>query len=191
MMPGEVFAQLLQLGREGALLVERLLLLPRRKRVVSLERLEAFVGNGEAMAGEGDEGVQHLAAESGRVQPRAPLPGRERQLPVDGRLAAALRVAAEVLFEEGLGKVLAQRPVPQYRHCVREQVLPIGDRDAGGGLDGGDEVEGVARLVEQNAVAALPLADRVYLLEAGAIVAEDVASAFGRDDKIRQAYLGV
>lgn len=46
-------------------------------------------------------------------------------------------------------------------------------------------------LVEQNAVEALELANRGYVLEEGRIVAEDTAEALGRDTRLRQAYLGL
>lgn len=46
-------------------------------------------------------------------------------------------------------------------------------------------------LVEQNAVEALELANRGYVLEEGRIVAEDTAEALGRDSRLRQAYLGL
>ena len=45
-------------------------------------------------------------------------------------------------------------------------------------------------LVEQNAVMALELADRGYVLEAGAIVLADRASALLADDRVRMSYLG-
>lgn len=46
-------------------------------------------------------------------------------------------------------------------------------------------------LVEQNATAALQLADRGYVLEHGRIVATDTADALLRDDVIRKNYLGL
>jgi branched-chain amino acid transport system ATP-binding protein len=45
-------------------------------------------------------------------------------------------------------------------------------------------------LVEQNAAQALSLADRGYVLENGAIVMSDDASALLRDPRVRAAYLG-
>ncbi len=45
-------------------------------------------------------------------------------------------------------------------------------------------------LVEQNAAQALALADRGYVLENGAIVMSDEASAMLRDPRVRAAYLG-
>ncbi len=53
------------------------------------------------------------------------------------------------------------------------------------------EDEGVSMLlVEQNAAAALALADRAYLIETGEIVMSGLAQDIGRDENIRRAYLG-
>ena len=45
-------------------------------------------------------------------------------------------------------------------------------------------------LVEQNANLAMHIADRVYLLETGTIVASGDAETIADDDSIRKAYLG-
>jgi branched-chain amino acid transport system ATP-binding protein len=45
-------------------------------------------------------------------------------------------------------------------------------------------------LVEQNAVKALELANRGYVLETGSIALQDSASALLADDRVRMAYLG-
>jgi branched-chain amino acid transport system ATP-binding protein len=45
-------------------------------------------------------------------------------------------------------------------------------------------------LVEQNALAALTLADRGYVIETGRIVLEGDGSSLLRDDRVRKAYLG-
>ena len=45
-------------------------------------------------------------------------------------------------------------------------------------------------LVEQNASLALDIADRVYLLETGRIVATGTAADIAADDSVRKAYLG-
>ena len=53
------------------------------------------------------------------------------------------------------------------------------------------EDEGVSMLlVEQNAAAALALADQAYLIETGEIVMSGLAQEIGRDENIRRAYLG-
>jgi branched-chain amino acid transport system ATP-binding protein len=46
-------------------------------------------------------------------------------------------------------------------------------------------------LVEQNAVEALDLATRGYVLEEGHIVGEDTSGALLGDERLRQAYLGL
>ena len=46
-------------------------------------------------------------------------------------------------------------------------------------------------LVEQNANMALKIADRGYVLQNGAIVNSDTASALMEDEEVKNAYLGV
>jgi branched-chain amino acid transport system ATP-binding protein len=46
-------------------------------------------------------------------------------------------------------------------------------------------------LVEQNARAALSIADRGYVLETGRIVLQDSGPALLANEKVQQAYLGV
>ena len=46
-------------------------------------------------------------------------------------------------------------------------------------------------LVEQNAVAALGIADRGYVLETGRISTSGTAADIKKDDRIREAYLGI
>jgi branched-chain amino acid transport system ATP-binding protein len=46
-------------------------------------------------------------------------------------------------------------------------------------------------LVEQNAVEALDLAGRGYVLEEGRIVGEDTSEALLNDERLRKAYLGM
>ena len=54
-----------------------------------------------------------------------------------------------------------------------------------------NEEEGVSMLlVEQNATAALGLADHAYLIETGEIVMSGPAQDIGRDENVRRAYLG-
>jgi len=54
-----------------------------------------------------------------------------------------------------------------------------------------NEEEGLSiLLVEQNATAALALADHAYLIETGEIVMSGPAQDIGRDENVRRAYLG-
>jgi branched-chain amino acid transport system ATP-binding protein len=46
-------------------------------------------------------------------------------------------------------------------------------------------------LVEQNAHAALAIADRGYVLETGAIVLQDTGPALLANERVKQAYLGI
>jgi branched-chain amino acid transport system ATP-binding protein len=46
-------------------------------------------------------------------------------------------------------------------------------------------------LVEQNAEIALAIADRAYILEGGAIIAEDRASVLAQSAEVQRAYLGI
>ena len=46
-------------------------------------------------------------------------------------------------------------------------------------------------LVEQNAHAALSIADRGYVLETGAVVLQDTGKALLANERVRQAYLGI
>ena len=46
-------------------------------------------------------------------------------------------------------------------------------------------------LVEQNAVAALELASRAYVLETGYVAATGAAQELARDDRVRRSYLGL
>ena len=45
-------------------------------------------------------------------------------------------------------------------------------------------------LVEQNALMALEIADRAYVLESGSITLKGSGEELGRDDSVRRAYLG-
>ncbi len=45
-------------------------------------------------------------------------------------------------------------------------------------------------LVEQNAIAALEVADRAYVMETGEIILEGEASDLVRSPEVRRAYLG-
>ena len=45
--------------------------------------------------------------------------------------------------------------------------------------------------MEQNAYAALGIADRGYVLEAGSVVLSDTGKALLNDQKVKEAYLGL
>jgi branched-chain amino acid transport system ATP-binding protein len=46
-------------------------------------------------------------------------------------------------------------------------------------------------LVEQNAFAALAIADRGYVMETGSVVLSDTGQALLANDKVKEAYLGL
>jgi branched-chain amino acid transport system ATP-binding protein len=46
-------------------------------------------------------------------------------------------------------------------------------------------------IVEQNAETALRIADRAYILEGGAVVAEDDAKKLAQSEEVQKAYLGI
>jgi branched-chain amino acid transport system ATP-binding protein len=46
-------------------------------------------------------------------------------------------------------------------------------------------------LVEQNAYAALAIADQAYVLETGRMTMSGTAAAIKNDQRVREAYLGV
>ena len=52
------------------------------------------------------------------------------------------------------------------------------------------EAGGTILVVEQNAAAALRIADRAYIMKTGRIVEDRTAAAFLADDTIAQTYLG-
>ena len=53
------------------------------------------------------------------------------------------------------------------------------------------DAETALLLVEQNAAAALAIADRGYVLETGRVVLEDTGAALLADPSVRAAYLGI
>jgi branched-chain amino acid transport system ATP-binding protein len=70
-------------------------------------------------------------------------------------------------------------------------LAPLVTRDLFRRLAQLNEVEGTTMLVvEQNARLALSIADRAYVLEAGAFVLSGTAEALSGDDAVRRAYLG-
>ena len=105
-------------------------------------------------------------------QPASTLSGGERQMLVIGR-ALMSRPRLLLLDEPSLG--LAPIVAAQIMRLVRDL-----RRDTGL----------TVLLVEQNAKAALSVADRGIVLSLGRIVADDDPSTLAADDALRHAYLG-
>lgn len=102
----------------------------------------------------------------------ASLSGGERQML---SMALALQADPKICILDEPSSGLAPKIVAQVFQAVKAMV------------DAGITV----LMVEQNARAALKIADRAYVMEHGKIIAIGKASDLADDDKIRRAYLGV
>jgi branched-chain amino acid transport system ATP-binding protein len=100
------------------------------------------------------------------------LSGGEQQMLAIGR-ALMMRPRLMLLDEPSFG--LAPLMVEEVYSILRE----LNERDGMSML-----------LVEQNAAAALSLADQAYLIETGQIVMGGPAGDMGREENVRRAYLG-
>jgi branched-chain amino acid transport system ATP-binding protein len=107
-----------------------------------------------------------------RRQAAGTLSGGEQQMLAIGR---ALMAAPELLLLDEPSMGLAPRMV--------EQIFAT--------IEGLKRAGATVLLVEQNAMAALAIADRGYVLESGRIVLEGPAAALLADPKVRAAYLGL
>jgi branched-chain amino acid transport system ATP-binding protein len=110
--------------------------------------------------------------EERRTQPASTLSGGERQMLAIGRALMA-RPRLLLLDEPSLG--LAPRLAAQIMRTLRD----LRDRT---GL--------TVLLVEQNAKAALSVANRAIVLSLGRVVADDAPEALAGDETLRHAYLG-
>ena len=112
------------------------------------------------------------AARRARRQPASTLSGGERQMLVIGR-ALMSKPRLLLLDEPSLG--LAPAFAAQIMRCSRDLRQDTGL---------------TVLLVEQNAKAALSVADRGIVLSLGRIVADDDPRSLAADDALRHAYLG-
>jgi branched-chain amino acid transport system ATP-binding protein len=107
-----------------------------------------------------------------RRQPAGSLSGGQQQMLAIGR---ALMAKPKLLLLDEPSMGLAPRLVAEIFACVRQ--LRAADT--------------ALLLVEQNARAALAIADRGYVLETGRIVLSGTGAALLADEKVRAAYLGL
>jgi branched-chain amino acid transport system ATP-binding protein len=129
-------------------------------------------GRGEAEASlERVYGLFPVLAER-RRQPAGSLSGGQQQMLAIGR---ALMAKPKLLLLDEPSMGLAPRLVAEIFACVRQ--LRAADT--------------ALLLVEQNARAALAIADRGYVLETGRIVLSGTGPALLADEKVRAAYLGL
>ena len=124
-----------------------------------------------------DRAIEHVFALFPRLKERrrqlgGTLSGGEQQMVAVGR-GLMLEPRLLILDEPSLGLA------PMVVEEMHERLIEI-------------HAEGVAiLLVEQNVGLALDCADRAYVLASGRIELEGPARELARDDRIRQAYLGV
>lgn len=90
-----------------------------------------------------------------------------------------------------ISRALMSRPKLLLCDEPSQGLAPLITKEMFGVIERLNEEQGIAvLLVEQNANLAMHMADRVYLLETGRIVASGDAETLSNDDTIRKAYLG-
>jgi branched-chain amino acid transport system ATP-binding protein len=106
-------------------------------------------------------------------QPAGTLSGGEQQMLALGR--ALMSQPKLIMIDEpslGLAPVLSQNVLKKLKEI--------------------NQIKGqTILLIEQNARAAMSIADYAYILETGKIVLEGEAEMLSRDDQVRKSYLGV
>jgi branched-chain amino acid transport system ATP-binding protein len=112
------------------------------------------------------------ALQTRRTQPAGTLSGGEQQMLAIGRALMA-RPKLLLLDEPSLGLA------PLIVEGIFEMITAI-NRDSGAAV----------LLVEQNAVAALEISNRAYVLEAGRVAISGSSAALQQDDAVRRSYLG-
>ncbi len=125
-----------------------------------------------------------LKAETDLIYAQFPIL-RDRRRQVAGTLSGGqqqmLAIGRALMAKPRL--LLLDEPSMGLAPLIVEQVLEVVVRLKREGV--------TVMLVEQNAFAALSIADRAYVLETGKVAAEGPARALLADDSVRRAYLGL
>jgi len=138
------------------------------------ENLRVVIASGTERQQRAAEAVRSLfpVLEQRRKQVAGYLSGGERQML---GLAMALLAGPRVLIADEVSLGIAPAVVGQLMEVI------VAIRDLGMSV----------LLVEQNATAALGVADYAYILETGAVVFEGTPSEIEEHDQVRQSYLGL
>jgi branched-chain amino acid transport system ATP-binding protein len=124
-----------------------------------------------------------LAGEVRAMQERFPILGQRRDLPagsLSGGEQQLLAIARGLLARPRL--LLLDEPSMGLAPILVEKIFEIIQTINGDGT--------TVLLVEQNALMALQIANRGYVLETGKIALADDATALANNERVRKAYLG-
>jgi branched-chain amino acid transport system ATP-binding protein len=126
----------------------------------------------------------HPTADLARVYALLPMLAARRSSPagaLSGGQQQMLAIGRALMAKPRL--LLLDEPSMGLAPILIGQILEIIRRLKGEGL--------TILLVEQNAHAALAIADRAYVLETGRVTATGTAAEIQADQRVRQAYLGI
>jgi branched-chain amino acid transport system ATP-binding protein len=129
-------------------------------------------------------GAADLASELARIYALFPMLAARRNAPagaLSGGQQQMLAIGRALMARPRL--LLLDEPSMGLAPILAEQILEIIGKLKADGL--------TMLLVEQNAHAALAIADRAYVLETGRITASGTAAEIRVDQRVREAYLGI